>query len=109
MLKFIWLVPVLPLIGFLINGLLGKKISKSLVGIIGSGTVLVSFIISVVCFFELKSGAQKSFTVNLFDWIKVGALDIPFAFLLDSLSSLMLLIITGVFFLIHVYSTGYMH
>jgi NADH-quinone oxidoreductase subunit L len=109
MLKFIWLVPVLPLIGFLINGLLGKKISKSLVGIIGSGTVLVSFIISVVCFFELKSGAQKSFTVNLFDWIKVGALDIPFAFLLDSLSSLMLLIITGVGFLIHVYSTGYMH
>lgn len=109
MLNLIWLVPVLPLIGFLINGLFGKKISKSLVGIIGSGTVLVSFVISVICFIEIKSGAQKSVTVNLFDWIKVGALDIPFAFLIDSLSSLMLLIITGVGFLIHVYSTGYMH
>jgi len=109
MANYIWIVPVLPLLGFLINGLFGKNISKQLVGVVGAGTVFISFIISVIAFFEIKSGSQNSVTVNLFEWIKVGALDIPFAFLIDPLSSLMLLIVTGVGFLIHVYSTGYMH
>ena len=102
-----WLVPVLPLVGFLINGLGRKSLSKSLIGIIGSGVVLGSFIISLLMFFQVKSG--NVYTANYFDFISSGTLKIPFAFKVDQLSSIFLLIITGVGFLIHVYSVSYMH
>ncbi|MBS1575811.1 MAG: NADH-quinone oxidoreductase subunit L, partial [Bacteroidetes bacterium] len=102
-----WLVPILPLVGFLINGLGRKSLSKSMIGIIGSGVVLVSFIISLWMFFEVKGG--NVYTANYFDFISSGTLSIPFAFKIDQLSSIFLLIITGVGFLIHVYSTSYMH
>jgi NADH-quinone oxidoreductase subunit L len=102
-----WLVPLLPLVGFLVNGLGRKSLSKSMIGIIGSGVVLGSFIISLFMFFQVKGGAV--YTANYFDFISSGKLSIPFAFKIDQLSSLFLLIITGVGFLIHVYSTSYMH
>lgn len=102
-----WLIPVLPLIGFLINGLGYKKNPKGLVGLVGCATVLGSFILSILVFFDIKANGAK--TIDLFDWISVGSLHIPFSFLVDQLTSIMLLIITGVGFLIHVYSTGYMH
>lgn len=105
----VWLVPLFPLIGFLINGLGRNILPKGVIGFIGSLTVLASFIISVGLFAEINAGADKSISVNLFDWIQSGSLKIPFAFLVDPLSALMLLIITGIGFLIHVYSTGYMH
>ena len=109
MLQLIALVPLLPLIGFLINGIGNKSIPKSLVGIIGSGMMLLSFIISLGIFFEIKGAAVSAHTFNFFEWIKVGNLNLSFSFLVDPLSSLMLLIVTGVGFLIHVYSIGYMH
>ncbi|MCE3280255.1 MAG: nuoL [Bacteroidetes bacterium] len=109
MIKLIWLVPLLPLIGFLIIGLFGKKLSKSLVGIIGSGVVLGAFGVSLGIFLQLAEGAEQSTTIDLFNWISAGKLSIPFSFLVDPLSSLFLLIITGIGFLIHLYSTGYMH
>ncbi len=102
-----YLVPLLPLIGFLVNGLLRRKLSKSLIGIIGSGAILASFIISLLIFFQVKNGAAE--TIQYFNFIKVGDFSIPFAFRIDELSSIFLLIITGVGFLIHVYSTSYMH
>ncbi|MFT3748248.1 MAG: NADH-quinone oxidoreductase subunit L [Agriterribacter sp.] len=105
--KLVYLVPLFPLIGFLINGLGRKSISKSLTDIIGSGVILASFVVSLVLFFDVKAG--HSGVVKLFDFITVGRLDIPFAFQVDQLSSIFLLIITGVGFLIHVYSTAYMH
>jgi len=107
--QLIWLVPLLPFLGFVINGLGRKSLSKGLVGIIGSGVILASFIISVVIFFSLQGDTQKSHEVFLFDWISAGALHIPLSFLVDPLSSIMLLIITGIGFLIHLYSTSYMH
>ncbi|MDQ6609545.1 MAG: NADH-quinone oxidoreductase subunit L, partial [Bacteroidota bacterium] len=117
--SLILLIPLLPFIGFLINGLLRKQLSKGLTGIIGCGTVLGSFIISVYAFLNLDvvgGGRQISATarvvgnpvLNYFDFINVGSLKIPFAFQIDQLSTLFLLIITGVGFLIHVYSTAYM-
>ena len=106
-LQIVYLIPLLPLIGFLINGLGRKSLSKSLIGIIGSGVVLASFVISVWVFMQVKSG--NTYVANYFDFIAVGNLKIPFAFQIDQLSSLFLLIITGVGFLIHVYSTAYMH
>ncbi|POY37073.1 NADH-quinone oxidoreductase subunit L [Solitalea longa] len=102
-----WLIPVLPLIGFLINGLGYKKNPKGLVGLVGCATVLGSFILSILVFFDIKANGAK--TIDLYEWISVGTLKIPFSFLIDQLTSIMLLIITGVGFLIHVYSTGYMH
>src|SRR4030095_8222668 len=106
-LQLAWLVPLFPLLGFLINGLYRNKLSKSLTGIIGSGTVLLSFVVSVWIFSQVKNG--NTHIANYFDFISVGKLSIPFAFQVDQLSSLFLLIITGVGFLIHVYSVAYMH
>lgn len=105
--QLVWLVPVLPLIGFLINGLFRKQLSKSMTSLVGCGMILGSFVISLLLFLEVKEGA--SHTITLFNFISVGSLKIPFAFTVDALSSLFLLIITGIGFLIHVYSTSYMH
>lgn len=105
MIQLAWLIPILPLIGFLILAFGGKKLSKSLVSIIGCGTVLAAFGLSLGIFFQLHGSTQ---TVKLLDWFNVGSLRIDFSFLIDPLSVLFMLIITGIGFLIHVYSTGYM-
>ncbi len=109
MIKLIALVPLFPLLGFLINGFFGKKISKGLSGSIASLAILASFIVSVLAFIELQGSHQKENVINVFSWINSGTLQIPFEFLYDPLSSLFLLIITGIGFLIHMYSIGYMH
>lgn len=107
--KLVYLIPLFPLLGFLINGLGRKALSKAMIGIIGSGVILLSFIVSVGIFFEVKHAGFQTQVITLFDFISVQAFKIPFAFQVDALSSLFLLIITGVGFLIHVYSTAYMH
>jgi NADH-quinone oxidoreductase subunit L len=104
---YVWLVPLFPLVGFLLNGLLRNSLSKPLVGVIGSGSILASFIVSVLLFLEVKAGSTG--TVTLFEFISFDKTHIPFAFQVDQLSSLFLLIITGIGFLIHLYSTAYMH
>lgn len=109
MIDLVWLVPLIPLLGFIINGLGRDTLSKNLIGFIGSGVIFLSFALSLGIFFELGANANKSHEVFLFDWISAGDLHIPFSFLVDPLSSMMLLIITGVGFLIHIYSIGYMH
>ena len=107
--QYVYLVPLFPLIGFLINGLFRNSVSKSVAGFIGSGTILASFIVSVAIFFQVKQAGFQPVTVTLFEFIHAGKLSIPFSFLVDPLSVLFLLIITGVGFLIHVYSVAYMH
>ncbi|HEU0064724.1 MAG TPA: proton-conducting transporter membrane subunit, partial [Flavisolibacter sp.] len=104
--NLILLIPILPLIGFLINGLGRNYLSKSIVSIVGCGTVLGSFIISLMIFFQKH---YSSAPVRYFDFFNIGSLKIPFAFQIDQLSTVFLLIVTGVGFLIHVYSTSYMH
>lgn len=99
------LIPGLPFLGFLINGLLNKKLSGTVAGAIGTLAVLGSFLLSVFLFVNFK----YQYTVNLFDWISVGSLQIPFSYQIDQLSLIMLLLITGVGTLIHIYSIGYMH
>jgi NADH-quinone oxidoreductase subunit L len=105
----ITLVPLLPLLGFLVNGLFRKNLSKAFTGIIGSGVILLSFILSVVVFMEIRKQGAQPIMVNLFPFIDTPALKVPFAFQADQLSVLFMLIITGVGFLIHLYSTSYMH
>ena len=101
------LIPFLPFIGFLINGLFGKKLSKTVVGLIGSGTLLASFLLSVACFNQVAATGPIQST--LYNFLSVGSLNVNFGFLVDHLSVWMMLIVTGVGFLIHVYSIGYMH
>lgn len=111
--KLVYLVPLFPLIGFLINGLGRKSLSKSLIGIIGSGAILASFVVSLLLFLEVKD--TQGFVATAFQFINIEnfngstPLIIDFAFQVDRLSALFLLIITGIGFLIHVYSTAYMH
>jgi NADH-quinone oxidoreductase subunit L len=109
MIQLIWLIPLLPFAGFLINGLLNKNMPKSLVGIVAAGSVLAAFVISLFIFFEIKNGNGQPVTVTCFEWFSAGNLHISFSFLADRLSAIFLLVITGVGFLIHLYSIGYMH
>src|SRR5688572_30199705 len=106
-LELSYLIPLFPLIGFLIIGLGRNYLSRSITGIIGSVVILFSFLLSVWIFFQVKEG--NSGVVEYFNFISAGSLKIPFSFQIDALSSLFLLIITGVGFLIHVYSASYMH
>lgn len=103
------LVPALPLLGFLITGIANKRLKHNQAGIIASTMVGLSFLISVALFFILRNSGQDAATVTLFNWIAIGNLNIPFAFLIDHLSLTMMLIVTGVGTLIHIYSIGYMH
>ncbi|SFN26298.1 NADH-quinone oxidoreductase subunit L [Algoriella xinjiangensis] len=107
--QYIWLIPLIPFIGFLINGLGRNVLSNSLVTFIGSGAVLASFILSIMVFIAVPSGAgAQPLIFKAFDLINIPTLQVPFAFQIDALTSLFLLIITGVGFLIHVYSSAYM-
>ncbi len=108
----IYLTVLLPLIGFLVNGIFGSKIkSEKLIGIIGSSVVGISFLIALGAFFETLAFPidQRQEIVSLFSWMVVGNLDVSFAYQVDQLSLVMALVVTGVGFLIHVYSIGYMH
>lgn len=103
--SLVYLIPLLPFLGFAINGLAFPKLNKSIAGIIGTIPPLVAFALSLQLFLNFDGKAQ---IYTLAEWIKVGTLSIPFEFQVDQLSLLMLLIITGVGTLIHIYSMGYM-
>jgi len=99
------LIPLLPFIGFLINGLAFPKLPKQIAGVIGSIPPLAAFALSLQLFFNFDGNAQL---IPIADWIQVGELSIPLALQIDQLSIMMLLIITGVGTLIHLYSSAYM-
>ncbi|MBL8993784.1 MAG: NADH-quinone oxidoreductase subunit L, partial [Spirochaetia bacterium] len=102
-------IPLLPLAGFLINGLCGKWLPKAVSGTIGAGVIFASAVMTVSLFLKVQAGTTPvPMTYTLFDWIKVGGFSIPFAILIDPLSIIMILIVTCVGFLIHLYSIGYM-
>ncbi len=98
------LIPLLPLVGFLINGIGFKKINHFLASTISIAAVFIPFIVSGYLFLNF----EKPEVIHLFDWIKVGNLNISMSLLVDQLSISMLLIITGIGSLIHLYSAGYM-
>ncbi len=110
--EYVGLIILFPLIGFLINGLVGSKIkSEKLIGVIGSGVVGLSFAVATAIFFQMISQPveDRSHIVNIFNWMSVGSLSVDVAYQVDQLSILMTLVVTGVGFLIHVYAIGYMH
>ena len=111
-----WIV-LFPLLGAIINGIVGPKLPRRLVNWIGCGSIFLSFMVSLASFqtlwFNGHSGEHGEsqygeFTYTAYEWIYSGALHLDISFLLDPLSAVMILVITGVGFLIHVYSVGYM-
>jgi NADH-quinone oxidoreductase subunit L len=97
-----------PFAGFLFNIFFGKKVSKGISGAIGTITVLVSFLLSI-CFFAQLNQNGKPVEISLFEWISVHNFKLDFGLLLDQLSLLWLLFVTGIGSLIHLYSISYMH
>jgi NADH-quinone oxidoreductase subunit L len=100
-----YLIPLLPFLGFVINGLAFPKLTNQIAGIVGTIPPVIAFALSLQLFLDFDGQTQ---IYTLAEWIKIGDLSIPFAFQVDQLSLLMLLIITGVGTLIHIYSMGYM-
>ncbi|MEI6135370.1 MAG: proton-conducting transporter membrane subunit, partial [Desulfomonile sp.] len=111
MIELVWLIPIFPLIGFLINGLFGRRFSEKTIGWIGAGSVGASFVVAVSIFFEiLKLGpGNRSVEKIVYSWIWSGDLNVPIGFLVDPLSLIMIMVVSGVGCIIHVYSIGYMH
>ena len=113
MVELIYLVPLLPLIGFFIIGFFGKKLNnEKLVGAIASIAVGGAFLVALGAFLQLtgeSSEARTEHIVRLFTWIQAGSFHIDIAYQVDQLSILYTLIITGIGTLIHIYSIGYMH
>ncbi len=103
-------VVLLPLIGFLINGILWDKNNRIVSGTIASACVAGSFVLSIIIFLSVRAASvgERSFLIHFYDWIHVDALKVPMAFLIDPLSSIMCLLVTGVGLLIHIFSIGYM-
>lgn len=102
------LIPLLPLLGFIINGLGFRKVPASLVGPLAVAGPALSFLAVLSLFGQFRAGGNQPIKATLFDWISVADLHINFAFQIDQLSLIMLLIVTGVGSLIHLYSIGYM-
>jgi NADH-quinone oxidoreductase subunit L len=107
--KWISLIPAIPFLGFAINGLGFKKISKAGAGFVGVASALAAFLLSVLVLIEFKSGNGAPVTVELWNWISNPKFNIGFSFQVDQLTLLMLMVVTGVGFLIHIFSLGYMH
>ena len=101
------LIPLLPFLGFLVNGLWGKRLPRAAVTAVGCGAPALAALVAMLAFAEVTEDG-KPLLCSLGDWIRVGSLSISFAFSLDRLSGIMALVVTGVGTLIHIYSTGYM-
>lgn len=112
MIEQIYLIPLLPLIGFLLIGLFGKRLgSEKVIGTIGAATVGIGFLLAFSIFMKMTGmpPEERAHVVKLFTWIHAGDFTADFAYRVDQLSILFTMIITGIGFLIHVYSIGYMH
>jgi NADH-quinone oxidoreductase subunit L len=109
MLDMLWLVPTIPLVGFLILTLSSGKLPEVPAAIVGAGSIGLSFVVALLVGLEFIGSQATSYSQNLYTWMSVGTFEAGFSFYLDGVSLVMMFIITGIGFLIHVYATGYMH
>ena len=105
--NLVYAIILLPLAGFLFNGLFGKKLPKMLVGTVATAVVFASFIIALSLFFKFEADSQPVI-VRAFEWFRISGIQVNFGFQIDQLSLMMVMIITGIGALIHLYSIGYM-
>ena len=109
MLDSVWLIPLCPLIGAMLNGFFGRRYHHETVGQIAIAAVGVAFLLSLMTFIAFLSQAEPRYQASMFPWIAAGDYSAQVGFLIDGLSCTMMLVVTGVGLLIHIYSTGYMH
>ena len=111
MLNTVWLVPALPLAGFLLLVLFGRRLAEPKAGWLAATMCGSSFFVTLLVFLDMvsKTAEERSHVVRVFSWIPVGSLQVDLAFLADQLSITMALFITGIGTLIHLYAVGYMH
>ena len=112
MLDLVWLIPALPLAGFLVILLFGRKLGDPVAGYFATAMVALSFVVTAGVFADLMSldaEARKEQVHTVFSWVAVGSLHIDLAFLADPLAITMCLFVTGIGALIHLYAVGYMH
>jgi NADH-quinone oxidoreductase subunit L len=111
MFEYVWLIPLFPAIGFVINGLFGRSLGKKVVSWVGPSVIGLSFFTAILIFFEMigKPPTERLFEKVLFDWVVSGSFQTVIGYQIDPLSILMVLVVTGVSFFIHIYSVGYMH
>jgi NADH-quinone oxidoreductase subunit L len=107
-LETIWLLPTLPLLGFLILACSAGRLPKRAVAIVGAGSIGLAFLVAASIATEFLTSQEEVFVYEAWVWMSVGSFSPGFTFYLDGLSLVMMLIITGVGFLIHLYSTGFM-
>jgi NADH-quinone oxidoreductase subunit L len=103
------LIPLLPFLGFVVNALVGRRLLKPVSGGIACAVMLLSFGVSAASVASMTGVETHAIRQDLFTWLPSGDLQIPFALRLDPLSALMILVVTGIGSLIHIYSIGYMH
>ncbi len=103
----LWLIPIFPLLGFLINGLFGRRAPKSVVNLFAVGSVALSFAWALKALLGL-SPLETKYIEHYFTWIQSGSLQINVDFAVDRLTAVMLMVVTGVGLLIHIYAVGYM-
>ncbi len=108
--QLIWLIVAIPLGGAIFNALIGRKLTRPVVAIVAVGAILAAFGLSVAAFAALLAVPPESRVIHqaMYSWIKVGTFEVNVGFLLDPLSAIMILVVTGVGLLIHFYSVGYM-
>jgi len=109
MVELVWLIPALPLAGFVLLLFLGRRIGEPRAGWIGTAAVALSFVTACVVFVGLWGQPEHTYELSLFEWIPAGHFSVDIGILLDPLSMAMVLFITGIASLIHLYSIGYMH
>jgi len=108
MTNFIWLAIAFPLVGVVVNGIFGRKLGRAANGWIAVGTVAAAFVVGVLSFLQVPSLPDHAQIVPLWRWITIGDFEVYLSLLVDPLSMLMTLVVTGVGLLIHIYAIGYM-
>src|SRR6476646_8756709 len=103
------LIPLFPLAGIVVNACLGRRLTKSIAGGLACAAMIASFIVSVLLVSRILGHEAAPLEFTVFEWFASGTLRVPFTLRLDHLSAVMILVITGIGSLIHIYSTGYMH
>jgi NADH-quinone oxidoreductase subunit L len=103
----LWLVPIFPFLGFLANGIFGKRLPKAAINTIACGSVFLSFL-WVLKTINALGTLETGYVEHYYTWIQSGALTISVDFAVDRLTEVMLMVVTGIGFLIHVYAVGYM-
>ena len=105
----VWLIPIFPALAVLLNGLFGRRVIRDKAHLLGVGSVGCSLVCALIVILRVIANPSEPIKAKLYTWIFAGSFTADMAFQVDALSAIMLFVVCGVGFLVHVYSIGYMH